>query len=167
MERTITITIASKLFTISEEAYLILRDYLEDIERRLNDPATYFEIEIRIAEILESLTPRSYGVINRQCVEDVMAQIGSPQIFGNNTLNNNIMRKRLMRDPRNKVIFGVCSGLSAYIGLETTIVKIVFVLLAIFGGSGVLVYLIMAILMPKAVTDNDFEMLDKSINGEI
>jgi phage shock protein PspC (stress-responsive transcriptional regulator) len=50
-----------------------------------------------------------------------------------------------------RVIFGVCSGLASYFGLDVTLVRIVWVVITIFGiGSPILIYLVCALLMPDA-----------------
>ena len=57
--------------------------------------------------------------------------------------------KRLSRS-NNKMIGGVCAGIAAYLGLDPTIVRIVWVLMLFFAGFGILLYLILWIIMPKA-----------------
>jgi len=47
------------------------------------------------------------------------------------------------------MIFGVCSGLGKYTEIDPTIFRLLFVFAALFGGGGLLVYLIMALVMPK------------------
>lgn len=58
--------------------------------------------------------------------------------------------KRLSRS-NNKMIGGVCAGIAEYLGLDPTIVRIVWVLLLFFAGFGILLYLILWIIMPKAI----------------
>lgn len=57
---------------------------------------------------------------------------------------------RLYRSRTDKVIGGVGGGLADYINIDPVVVRILFVLLAIFGGSGVLVYIILWIAIPEA-----------------
>ena len=59
------------------------------------------------------------------------------------------MSKTLQRS-QNKKLAGVCGGLAEYLGMDATIVRIIYALLVIFGGVGILLYLIMALLMPQA-----------------
>jgi phage shock protein C len=60
------------------------------------------------------------------------------------------MSKRLNKG-RDKKLFGVCSGLGEYFDVDPTIVRVAFVLIAVLGiGTGVLVYLILAVVMPDA-----------------
>ena len=56
--------------------------------------------------------------------------------------------KRLMRVEEGRMIAGVCAGLGRYLGLDPTIVRIIFVLLALFAMGGVLLYLILWLVMP-------------------
>lgn len=58
--------------------------------------------------------------------------------------------KKLSRS-NNKMIGGVCAGIAEYLGLDPTIVRIVWVLLLFFAGFGILLYLILWIIMPKAI----------------
>ena len=58
--------------------------------------------------------------------------------------------KKLSRS-NNKMIGGVCAGIADYLGLDPTIVRIVWVLLLFFAGFGILLYLILWIVMPKAI----------------
>ena len=56
---------------------------------------------------------------------------------------------RLYRSTSDKVIGGVAGGLGDYLNIDPVIVRIIFVLLAIFGGSGVLIYIILWIVIPE------------------
>ena len=58
--------------------------------------------------------------------------------------------KKLSRS-NNKMIGGVCAGIADYLGLDPTIVRIVWVLMLFFAGFGILLYLILLIIMPKAI----------------
>ena len=58
--------------------------------------------------------------------------------------------KKLSRS-HNKMIGGVCAGIADYLGLDPTIVRIVWVLMLFFAGFGILLYLILWIIMPKAI----------------
>ncbi len=57
--------------------------------------------------------------------------------------------KKLYRSKTDKMISGVCGGLAQYFGVDATVVRLVFALLVFFGvGSGVLLYIILAIVVP-------------------
>jgi phage shock protein PspC (stress-responsive transcriptional regulator) len=57
--------------------------------------------------------------------------------------------KRLYRSNTVKVIGGVCGGLADYLSIDVVLLRVAFVLLFLFGGSGVLVYIIMWIAIPE------------------
>lgn len=59
------------------------------------------------------------------------------------------MKKKLYRSETDKKIFGVCGGIAEYIGADSTIVRLICVLLILFWGSGLLAYIIAALVMPK------------------
>jgi phage shock protein C len=61
--------------------------------------------------------------------------------------------KSLFRSSQNRIIAGVCGGLGHYFDIDPTILRIVFVLMAIFGGSGILVYIILWLVIPSEVSN--------------
>lgn len=56
--------------------------------------------------------------------------------------------ERLHRSKRNKVIFGVCGGLSEYLRIDVTLIRIICILIT-FMGAGIVLYLIAALIMPE------------------
>lgn len=59
-------------------------------------------------------------------------------------------RRRLMRSGTDKKIAGVCAGLADYFDLDPTVIRLVWLLLVIMGGTGVLAYVILWIVLPLA-----------------
>lgn len=59
------------------------------------------------------------------------------------------MKKRLYRSTENKVIAGVCGGIAAYFDIDPTLVRLGWVLFCVLGGSGVLAYIIAALIIPE------------------
>ena len=59
------------------------------------------------------------------------------------------MSKKLMRKRSDQMIFGVASGIADYLNIDPVIVRLLFVLMALTGGHGILVYLILTIIMPE------------------
>jgi len=59
------------------------------------------------------------------------------------------MTKRLYRSRTDAVLGGVCGGLADYFGMDSSLVRILFVLIAVFTGFGVLAYLVMWLLIPE------------------
>ena len=60
------------------------------------------------------------------------------------------MEKKFYLSKSDKKIAGVCGGLAEYLGMDATIVRVIYALLVLFGGVGILLYIILALLMPKA-----------------
>jgi phage shock protein C len=57
--------------------------------------------------------------------------------------------KKLYRSNTDKMVAGVCGGLGKYFGIDSTVIRLIFALLVVFGvGSGILLYIILAIVMP-------------------
>lgn len=57
--------------------------------------------------------------------------------------------KRLMRSSQDRMIAGVCAGLARYFGVDPVLVRVIFVVLALLGAGGILIYIILWILMPQ------------------
>jgi phage shock protein C len=57
--------------------------------------------------------------------------------------------KRLTRSTSDRMVAGVAGGLANYFGLDPVIVRVLFVALAIFGGGGIILYLVCWVLMPE------------------
>jgi phage shock protein C len=58
--------------------------------------------------------------------------------------------KKLYRSRTNRVIFGVCGGLGEYFEVDSLIIRILFIILSFTGGSGIIIYLILAVIIPEA-----------------
>lgn len=59
------------------------------------------------------------------------------------------MAKKLYRSKTDRKIAGVCGGLATYFDMDPTVVRLLFVLLALMGGPGILLYIIMWIVVPE------------------
>ncbi len=59
-------------------------------------------------------------------------------------------QKKLSRSPSDKMLAGVCGGVAAYFGIDSTLVRLAFVLLSIFSAAfpGIIVYIIAVVVMP-------------------
>lgn len=58
------------------------------------------------------------------------------------------MKKRLCKSNTNKMVDGVCGGIAEYFGIDATLVRLGWVLFCALGGSGILAYIIAAIIIP-------------------
>lgn len=63
------------------------------------------------------------------------------------------MKKRLHRSNENKVVAGVCGGIAEYFDMDPTLIRLAWILFCALGGSGVLAYIIAAIIPEKTAGD--------------
>jgi phage shock protein PspC (stress-responsive transcriptional regulator) len=74
--------------------------------------------------------------------------------------------RRLTRSTTDRKIAGVCGGFAAYSGIDANIVRLVMVILAALGGSGVVLYLVAWVIVPvedvEKATDNDNQLISSS-----
>ncbi len=70
-------------------------------------------------------------------------------------------RGRLLRSRDDRVLWGVAGGLAAHLGFNATLVRIAFVVLSVFGGAGVLAYLVLAVALPE--NDGSGQPVDESV----
>jgi phage shock protein C len=60
------------------------------------------------------------------------------------------MEKRLYRSRNDRKLAGICGGIAEYYGWDPTLVRVAWIVLTLLGGSGILIYLIMWLVMPEA-----------------
>jgi len=163
MDKTININLGGTLFQIDEDAYRILRDYMNRIDMKFrNVPGgneTIEDIELRVAEIFQSQKGVA-GVITKENVEAMISIIGKPEEFGQteneNTETSYINPKgsrKMFRNPHDTIIGGVCGGIGTYLNTDPVWIRILFVIFALFFGFGFFVYLALWIALPSADTD--------------
>lgn len=58
--------------------------------------------------------------------------------------------KKLFRSTKNRVLGGVCGGFAQYFNIDPVLVRLIFVLMFLFGGSGLIIYIVSWILMPPS-----------------
>jgi phage shock protein PspC (stress-responsive transcriptional regulator) len=58
--------------------------------------------------------------------------------------------KRLYKSRTERMVDGVCGGIAEYLGLDVTLIRILWVLLTLFGGTGIILYIVAMIVMPAA-----------------
>jgi len=153
MEKTITITLASTNFQLSEASFEKLRHYLESLKAHFTDDRDEImrDIESRIAEkFLES----KHTVITERDVSVVIEEMGTAAEMdaGEEADANDAARKKFYRDTDNAIIAGVCSGIAAYFGIDVWIPRLLFLVSIFFGGTGILLYIILWVIIPEAKT---------------
>lgn len=171
MKKTFTINISGSVFHIDEDAFEKLQRYLQMLNRHfgtaLEGQEILQDIEARIAELLIEKTNNKTEVVTNEMVDEVMVRMGKPEDFLQaeeeeattkapippSAAFEPITRRRLYRDGENRVLGGVSSGLGAYFNMDPVIWRVIFVLLFfVMGPFNILMYLILWIAVPKAVT---------------
>ena len=164
MNKTVNINLASTFFHIDENAYKKLQSYLNSLEKGFKNTMGKEEIlkdiEARIAELFQEMKTNSDYVINESNVEKVISILGEPEDFMSDdedtTPPKESSHKKLYRDPEDKYIAGVASGLGYYFGLDTSWIRVLWLLLILFsGGTFLLIYFLFWILVPVAKTTAD------------
>ncbi len=169
MNKTITVNIGGMNFHLDENAYEKFLAYLDSIRRSLGNTDGRDEImqdvEARIAEMLAALIKEPNQVITLQDVEPVMATMGKPEDFsagdttgassGQAYENSAGADRKLFRDPDDKVLGGVCSGVGAYFNIDTVWIRLLFAFLFFGLGTGLLFYIILWIAIPEAKSSAD------------
>ena len=172
MKKTLTINLNNIVFHIDDDAYDMLQRYLADVEKHLSDDEkkeVMADIEARIAEIFSDSLKRNKTVINLEDVEEIINVLGKPNQFSSDeeddanpktntqqSAGNGERRsssRRFYRDPENAVLGGIASGIAAYFSWDVTWVRIGIILLSLLSiGHGILIYFIVWLIAPKAVT---------------
>ncbi|WP_321480425.1 PspC domain-containing protein [uncultured Bacteroides sp.] len=159
MKKTLTVNLGGIVFHIDEDAYRLLDDYLRNLKLHFSKKESAEEIvadiENRVSELFTEKITGATQVITIACVEEVIARVGKPEdlmgedseegessSFNSETKASssniyNTTRKRLFRNPDNKVLGGVLGGLAAYMGWDVTLLRIILLVLLFFGGFGI------------------------------
>lgn len=74
------------------------------------------------------------------------------------------MKGKLYRSEKDRMVGGVCGGLGEYFGIDSTIVRLIFALIVIYGGSGLILYIILWIVLPSEsnVKDTPEKVIEKN-----
>lgn len=109
----------------------------------------YFNVDPVWIRLLFAFLTLAYGVI---LVVYLVLWIVIP---GSYDLDEPQVTKKLYRDPEKKVLGGVSAGMAAYFGMDVVIVRILFVILTVFGGIGLIAYIVMWMVLPEAKSITD------------
>jgi len=194
MNKILNFNIGNQLFNIEEDAYKGLNNYLKTLK-------TYFkydkdsneimqDLENRMAEIFTESISKKKPFVTQQDVENMMVKLGrtedfDPVVKGKITdksgsvaskaltTSRKILKKKLMRDPNDRIIGGVCAGLGHYFGISSTIIRLILLALFLGAGVGFFLYIILWMIMPLAKSPSDFMLMrglpidDSSVIGNI
>lgn len=189
MKKTLTVNLGGTVFHIDEDAYQLLDKYLANLRIHFRKEEGSEEImndfEMRISELFNERVRLGHEVITIEHVEEVIKRMGKPEeLFGGEDEKEYVReeskahtfqeeettggRKKLMRDPDNRVLGGVASGIAAYMGWDITAIRLIMiVLLFIPYAPIVILYLILWLVMPLARTAADKLMMrGKSVTLE-
>ena len=176
MKKVMNASIGGAGFLLDEDAFLRLQAYLQAFRERLATGSGQVgyqagevmdDLEARIAELFRSEVGVSGRVVDLELTNKVIAQLGMPD-GGSFTdgagsakqegkgprpfWEKGELPRKLYRDPYDRMIAGVCSGLAQYFGLDTALIRVIMVVLLVTGTAGFWIYIILWIIAPKAET---------------
>jgi phage shock protein C len=182
MNKIFNINLGNAPFVIDDNAYEALSQYISGLRQHFANSEGCDEIvadiEARIAELLtEYLKERQ--IVTLADVKRAIGVMGIPTEIdgettdtmhtGSGSFDNRrfVTGKRLFRNEDDKVVSGVCSGLAAYFGIQDPLwIRLAFAAAVLLGaGFPILIYLILLVIVPKAVTAADkLAMRGESVN---
>lgn len=181
MTQTISINLGGLLFHIDDEAFKILENYLDAIHRQFKNDTEkndiIADIEARLAELLVERIDRKKDLVSVNDVNAIITIMGEPHNFVDDEepqpkakrvkQRGSKASRRMYRDTDNRILGGVCSGLGAYFSIDPWIFRTIFIVLSFFGFVGIIIYFILWITIPEAITTaQKLEMHGKPINIE-
>ncbi|QZT36108.1 PspC domain-containing protein [Halosquirtibacter xylanolyticus] len=164
MKKTVFINLAGTTFLIDEDAYEVMNLYLDKLNKHFNGQEGALEIikdiEGRIAELFIEERIKEDRSINIATANRVIDQLGDPSLFDDEEDQENVNEaptpqkpsKKLFRYPQRGIIGGVLAGISVYLNVNVAILRLLFILSCLFAGSGILIYILLWIIIPKART---------------
>ena len=177
MNKVININLGGNAYQLEEGGYDALRAYLETAAARLKDNPDHDEIlldiERAIAEKFRALLASHKNVVETKEVNAVIAEMGpiqtdaGPAPGGARNPDNsstpeapkadqaNTGPRRFYRITDGAMLAGVCNGIGAYFNVDPTLVRLAFAFATIFWGTGIMVYIVMALVIPEAVTPEE------------
>lgn len=195
MNKTVSINLGGIFFHIDEDAYQKLNRYFDAIKRSLSPDGKdeiMSDIEARIAELLSEKIKTDKQVVGQREIDEVISIMGKPEDYrideeganGTGSASGNAdytsgnagepgsagfeyyRTKKFYRDTDNAMVSGVCAGLGHYTRLEPLWIRIIFILLLIASfGTASIVYLLLWVLIPPAITTTEkLEMRGEPIN---
>ena len=179
MKKVININFQGRVIPIEESAYDMLKQYVESLRKFFANEEGRDEIindiEGRIAELFGDSLKKGATCITDDTVNEIINSMGRPEDFegeeGNvhsqlggegasqstntgSASTESAPRGRLHRDDNEKILGGVCGGLANYLRIDPTIVRLVFALITFMGGSGILLYILLWIILPSKPLDS-------------
>jgi len=179
MNKTISINLGGFFFHIDEDAYQKLSRYFDAVKRSLSPDGRdeiMKDIESRIAELFQERIQNEKQVIGLVEIDAVIGIMGQPEDYKidedasnskfNSSYYNASKPKKLYRDKDNSLLGGVAAGFGHYLNIDPLWVRILFIITTFISfGTAIIIYLILWILIPEAVTTSQkLEMKGEPIN---
>ncbi len=175
MNKTININIGGLSFHIDDTAFQKLERYLKAIENSISSQGKeeiMKDIEMRIAEIFTENIPSNQHVVSLEVVDIMIGIMGQPEDYkledepGQTYAKTTIRNKKLYRDIDKNILGGVAAGLGHFFNIDALWIRLLLVLIVIAGfGSPILVYILLWVLIPKAMTTSEkIEMRGEAVN---
>ncbi|AIG29575.1 phage-shock protein [Flavobacterium psychrophilum] len=176
MNKTVNMNLGGFFFHIDEDAYQKLNRYFDAIKKSLSSDGReeiMNDIESRVSELFSEKLTGAKQVISLKEVDDVIAVMGQPEDYkiedeAPRQPNYNYASsgsRKLYRDKENGIIGGVLAGLGYYFGIDKVWLRLIMLVLLLSFGTGFLLYIILWIVMPEAVTTTEkLEMQGEPIN---
>lgn len=172
MNKTITANISGIVFHIESDAYEKLNKYLSTIrhyfEKSEGAEEIMADIEARIAELFKEKLKNEREVITMEDVDSVIAIMGEPEQYidsgedfdsgyseSSYSHREKGFTRKLFRDPDDKVLGGVCSGIGYYFGIDRIWLRASFLIAVLAFGVGIVPYIILWIIIPLAKSSGD------------
>jgi phage shock protein PspC (stress-responsive transcriptional regulator) len=159
MNKVLTISLNGNAYQLDEAAYDKLRTYLDAARAKLAGNPDIEEIvrdlEQAVAEKIVRYRGAYKTVASLEDIEKVLGEMGpvDPAAEEGAATPPPIGPKRLYRLPDQKVIFGVCAGIAAYLNIDVTLVRVILaVLVIVTGGSFAIAYIAAMFILPPAKT---------------
>ena len=167
MKKTFTISLGHSIFNVEEDAYEILKMYLDSIknyfQKMENDSEIINDFELRIAENFSSKVSSNKSCIDLKDVKQVIEIMGSlddfKEIYKDVEPEKEEEKKKdnkLYRDSSNRIIAGVCSGIAEYFKIDPIIVRVLFFIAV---PLNLIVYIIFWIGIPSKDFDPDLRKI--------
>ena len=176
MKKVININLSGRVIPIEETAFEKLKTYIDSLRHHFKEEEGSDEIindiENRIAELLEQDIKKGSACITDQKIDDTIHLMGrvedfvemdagentstlSDQLRQDKTGNTETVKGSLFRNSNDKIIAGVCSGIAHALRIDPVVVRVLFALFLFGGGSGLIIYIILWVVMPqKALSVN-------------
>lgn len=189
MKKNISINISGIIFHIEEDGYEVLKKYLDSINKYFSSfedsSEILSDIESRIAEIFLTKLNEGKQIITFEDVNSLVVTMGSvsdfkaaeeqeftensskqsnPEPEPRKTQSNNTRTaaKTLYRDQTRKILGGVCAGMGNYFTVDPVWIRLLFALLTIGWGFGLLVYLVLWVVVPGS-----YELEEPQVNKKM